>query len=366
MNIELVLTRNCNLNCKYCFEGNKFNENMTSDMIPQINLFIQQYIKNTFVVNKESINIDFNGGEALLNKDFIINFIKESVSFNYSYSITTNGVLLDDNFLEFISTNNIILQISIDGKKDTNDLNRLFYDGKGSFDLVYNNLIKIHEKYKKIILSLNMVYTPRTINFLSDNISFLLDNDFTNLSFCACADFNWSQTSIQQLKKQIRKIGKMYIRSFKDKKEIYLAQISDEIKNCFNGFSKTTCGACIDHLAILPSGNILPCGGFVGCKQEKDIIIGNIYSDINLKRISYYQCNEDLVQYNNECKECALAPRCHNNCFANNLRINGNRKKIVDSNCLINQIIIIETDRLLAKLLKSKNQYFITKYETYL
>ena len=119
MDIELVISRDCNLDCNYCFEGKKSKDKMQLIYINQIIEFIDSYLKENFIYTKDYVRIDFNGGEPLLNENFIFAFINHAKSINktYNYSITTNGTLLSKKIISFIKENNINLQISLDGKQ---------------------------------------------------------------------------------------------------------------------------------------------------------------------------------------------------------------------------------------------------------
>ena len=361
MTFELVITRNCNLNCKYCFEGKKTNEVMEEQSIPNILNFIDLYKNNDFIFDKDNIHIDFNGGEALLNKDFITNFIKSSKDRNFSYSVTTNGICITDDFVDFIYKNDISVQISLDGDKETNDKNRRFYDGQGSFDIVYNNLLKLRNNLHKEKLSISLVVTPDTVSKLFQNIKFLLDNGFTSISASYCIDYVWDDTSLKIYSNELKKLNDLYIEFLTNNKVVNISLISQQIQNILNNFSKPNCGACIDMLAILPNGNILPCGGFVGCKNEDDIVIGNIKESIQKDKIKEYLNNPS--KFDKDCNICSLSPRCHHSCYANNNRVTGDKHKICSSYCKLNQITIMNADHILNTLLKTKNQFF---YETFL
>ena len=94
MIFELVTTRNCNLDCQYCFEGKKNNDLMLISDIEQIVDFIESVKKSGIPYDKKDIQVDFNGGETLLNKKFILEFIKKTRNLDYKNNMTTNGILV--------------------------------------------------------------------------------------------------------------------------------------------------------------------------------------------------------------------------------------------------------------------------------
>lgn len=365
MTFEIITTRNCNLNCKYCFEGEKKDVFLSIDVIPEILDFIDSFLKNDFIYNKEYVRIDFNGGEALLNKKFIIEFMNKTKTKNFDYSITTNGLLLDEDLINIINDNKIKIQISLDGRKISHDLNRQYYNGEGSFDAVFEKAILLKKKYWESFFSVSLVFTPETVYDLADNIKFLLENEFYEISFSPCLDFEWKENDIKEFDKQMKQIGKIYIDYMMNEKEIYLSQLSDAFDIILNNFQKSHCGACTDMITILPNGNILPCGGFVGCTNENEISVGNISNDLDYEKINFYVFQKKLKANDQDCNLCVLNSRCHHICFAVNNRIMHDRLKICPIICRLNQLSIIEADYVFDYLVKNNNKTFKRMYHGY-
>lgn len=171
----IEMTQQCNLRCKYCIYSGEYDnrrshneQSFSSDAIPSLVNFISAHTEESVPV----ITVCFYGGEALLQKDKIQKIIHELSSLNYTfeYSISSNGVLLNEETVEWIcSIPNLKVTITIDGDKLRHDANRVFPSGKGSFDIVMNNLKWFKDKYPE-------EYDKR-IQFLStvDSISRLHD-----------------------------------------------------------------------------------------------------------------------------------------------------------------------------------------------
>lgn len=362
MVFELVITRNCNLNCKYCFEGDKKNSVMPMTLIPNIISFIDNYQTGSAI--NETIRIDFNGGEALLNKEFIKSFIAQTKSKKFQFSITTNGTLLDKEIIDLINDNDILIQVSLDGKKNTHDANRLFYTNEGSFDIVFSRLKEIQKKCKKELLNIGLVYTPETVKQLAENIRYLISEDFYSIATAACSDYKWKSEDYLEYERQLKEIGDLYIKCFENESYVEISDISGNIKNTCLGFTKRKCDAIIGELAILPDGNILPCGGFVGCKNETDFYVGDVYNGISENRKQEFIASEKSINLG-FCKECKLFERCQNDCLALNNRINNDYHVIDETTCRINQISIIESDKVMNYLLNKKNKLFIDSYKDF-
>lgn len=165
--IILQMTQNCNLRCSYCtYSGNYENRThsnkvMSEDIIYKCVDYLMSHSDEI-----EEVDIGFYGGEPLLQKADIIKcitYINNKYSHrNVSYSITTNGTLLDDDTINFLVHNNIYLTISLDGPKEIQDTNRRTVNGEGTFDKIMYNLKRIKstypEYYKKVLF--NTVLTP--------------------------------------------------------------------------------------------------------------------------------------------------------------------------------------------------------------
>ncbi|MCF0242326.1 MAG: SPASM domain-containing protein [Treponema sp.] len=193
-------------------------------------------------------------------------------------------------------------------------------------------------------------------------------NDYDSIQFVSKACNVWSEEKIKSLKEQASMLGDIFISFYERNIPITISLISNYIENTLLNFSKPICGAVTDYIAIVPDGNILPCGGFVGCQNEDDMIIGNIYDGINLKNIEFYldKSNEDALKVNNDCSGCKILKRCQHNCFAINNRINNDRNKTCLPACIVNQLFIIESDRVLNYMLETRNKCFFTKYDSVL
>ena len=136
MTLTMILTTDCNLNCSYCFCGKKYKKYMDIRAAKKYIDFFKQ-----FSIGNPSICLF--GGEPLLNLNIIeeiCDYIKYIFNEHVVISITTNGTLINNEVMEIVRKYNIQVQVSIDGYSDTHNLSRKFYNGKGSWDLIINNI----------------------------------------------------------------------------------------------------------------------------------------------------------------------------------------------------------------------------------
>ena len=157
--IVFEITERCNLQCKYCFYGDSYNThdsrvNLDLNILDAraiVDYLIPKWLSKLNTNSEKEIFIGFFGGEPLLNFSFIetfvlyINQVSKNTGLTFRFNMTTNGVLLNK-YIDFISNNNFALTISLDGEAFANSY-RLFPNGKESFDLVYNNIHLVKQKY---------------------------------------------------------------------------------------------------------------------------------------------------------------------------------------------------------------------------
>lgn len=365
MIFELVTTRNCNLNCRYCFEGKKNNTLMSISSIEHIVNFIEILKTNSIIYDMDNIQIDFNGGETLLNKKFILKFIEKTKNLGYTYAMTTNGILVDQEIIDLINKYNIRIQISLDGQKRSHDLNRIFYNGEGSFDLVLEKLKELRSKCPDSIITVACVVTPDTVQNFSQNLQFMVENGFYDIATTTCSDYEWAENDYEEYKKQITTIGDFYIKCIEENNYFSFTPFRYKIENTLRGLKKGGCDAIRGQLAILPDGNILPCGVFIGSRNEKDFYIGDIEKGLDKIKVDAFLNYLTQIDYS-ACKQCSLFERCKNDCLAINNRINNDMLKCDVVTCNINQIEIFEVDRILKYFIKNKSEYFYKYFKQYL
>jgi len=169
--LTLEITQNCNLRCKYCVYGEDYfyyrsrsNKKMEYEVTKKGIEYVFNIINER---NKKEFSLSFYGGEPLLNFEIIKKIVEYSKKlFNkwkLRFSITTNGTLIDEEIINFLVLNNFQVLISLDGPKDVHDAKRIFTNGKGSFELIMDNLRKILKKSRQFYnknVKFSVVWSP--------------------------------------------------------------------------------------------------------------------------------------------------------------------------------------------------------------
>ena len=365
MTIEINITEKCNLDCSYCHEGrekSKKKNSMTKDTALKALQYIRKFIDYK---NINEFDINLNGGEPFLEyeifKYIVENSKKMFVDKDYVISCSTNGTLLNDEIIDFININNISMQISIDGNEKEHNLNRKYINGQGSYNDIINNLNKLLKTADNKKISTSYIITSDTVNNIYNNFLNLIQLGIKDLNLGFCFDSLWTEETLEIANNEFKKVIEKY-------KELILGNQGHNVK-VINGYLKQTCinspyytencGLCEDELAILPSGDILPCGTFITTGYE-NYIIGNINKDDFDFLYAKKKFAVEKIEYQ-ECLECKMIERCRPVCYANNFRISKDIYKIPYQVCYINQLLVNNCD-VLAKELLDNHKDIATKY----
>ena len=332
-NIFLITTHRCNLACKYCFVSQN-----PSEMPLQVALDSIDYLVKNNDLDKQSGSVCFFGGEPLLRwSDLIVPTVlyKERMypDKKLTFSITTNCSLLDDEKIKFIVDHKIGVLTSIDGAKETQDFNRPFHNGKGSFDIVSKNIEKmIANNHKGTFRS--TVYPP-TCDKLYENYLYAISLGYQNMFFINDTFCEWTEEQEKICEAQKMKVAEHYIAYWKEHNKApiglsaidkYFEQIYQERERAEKGlpklnlFTNSKCG-----YGQSAGGAISTNGDIYGCQEmtSNDPLfkIGNIYTglDDEKRRELARIFDEDAVKRGDmPCEECPACSVCNGGCIANN------------------------------------------------
>lgn len=318
---EFILTENCNLRCKYCFDDSYSDRTSCSyDYVMSLNMIddLIKFIEATKDKNKSPL-ISFFGGEPLLNWGFIKEFIKKAKdnNYNYRYSINTNVTLIDDEKLDFFIKNKFNVTLSVDGIKEAHDVNRIYRNGEGSWDSIIKRIPKIITKLNSFGLS------PSIMMVISDNNCQYLERSYEFLS-SICNDVNilWNYDTFYK-EENYKLIEKQLVSLFYNKKvKPYLDLKRKLLSPNFWG-SDFHCVIPETSVTISVDGGIYFCHRLIpkmsdkhyGCNKEK---FGDIYKGYyNEDYIDLIKSRIDFSKFriNKECNTCSALSICKGGCI---------------------------------------------------
>lgn len=339
----LLISQDCNLRCKYCFastgdygEGRKL---MTFETGKKAIDFL---IDNSG--DRVNLELDFFGGEPLMNFDVVKQIVKyarskeKEYNKNFRFTITTNGMLLTDDKIDFINEEMSNVVLSIDGRKEVNDRLRVRVDGTGSYD-------KILEGYKKLVSKrgdkdyyVRGTYTKYNLDF-SNDVMHLYDLGFDQVSVePVMADKEMPYAIVENDLEAIYKEYEVLADKLEKIREnggfcnffhfmLDLDQGPCAIKRLRG------CGSGNEYVAITPDGDIYPCHQFVGIPE---FIMGNLEDGTFDNSIKEKFANTH-VYAKDDCKKCWAKFYCSGGCNANNFLYEGDILKAHKLSCKLMQ-----------------------------
>ncbi len=319
----LHVAHDCNLKCNYCFasQGNFKGERslMSLETGKKSLLYLA---KNSG--NRRNLEVDFFGGEPLMNfqlvKDLVAygREIEKEYNKNFRFTITTNGVLLDDDKIDFINENMDNVVLSLDGRKEINDEMRKTITGNGSYDLILPKFKKMVEKRGDKDYYIRGTFTNKNIDFSKDALDFY-DKGFKKISIEPVVtseemDYALREEHLEEVLNEYEKFSKDYIDIKKKDKDFYFFHFMIDLEQgpCIIKRS-VGCGAGSEYVAVTPEGELYPCHQFVG---EKEFLIGNVDEGV-LNTDLREKFKKANVYNKEECRSCWARFYCSGGCHAN-------------------------------------------------
>lgn len=324
----LNIAHDCNLRCKYCFAS-------TGDFGKGRKLMSFETGKHAidFLLEKsgdrQNLELDFFGGEPLMNFDVVKQIVTYARSrekeFNkkFRFTITTNGLLLDDDKIDFINREMSNVVLSIDGRKEVNDFMRVRVDGTGCYD-------KILPAFRKLVAGrgdkeyyVRGTFTNHNLDF-ADDVFALYDAGFDQISIEPVVgdsdDYALTEKDLPDVFNEYERLAKRIIDNEKNGKKFNFFHFMIDLDQGPCAIKRLRgCGCGNDYVAITPDGDIFPCHQFVGMDEYK---MGNIdEGTFNMEMKQDFA--KAHVYTKPECKKCWAKFYCSGGCNANNYQYMG-------------------------------------------
>lgn len=335
----LHIAHTCNLNCSYCFasQGKYHGDRalMTFEVGKQAFDFL---IANSGT--RKNLEVDFFGGEPLMNFEVVKQLVAYARSIekekgkNFRFTLTTNGVLLDDDVTDFLNRemNNVVL--SLDGRKEVHDRFRKDYAGNGSYDRIVPNFQRFVEKRGGKGYYVRGTYTHENTDFTND-ILHMADLGFRELSMepvvCPPGDpYALTEDDLPVLMEQYEKLSLEMLRREKKGEGFTFYHYMLDLKNGPCIYKRITgCGSGTEYMAVTPWGELFPCHQFVG---DPKYSLGNIWDGVTNKAVQdeFRHCN---AYARKECKDCWARLYCSGGCAANAYHATGSISGVYEYGC---------------------------------
>ena len=324
----LHIAHDCNLRCKYCFaDTGEFHGKRGMMTLEVGKKAIDFVIKNSGT--RKNIEMDYFGGEPLMNLEVvkgITEYAKEQEKIhdkNFRFTITTNGILLNDEVKEYVNKNMSNVVLSLDGKKETNDRMRYRVDGSGTYDALVPKFIDLANSRNQDNYYVRGTFTAKNLHF-SEDVLHMADLGFKQTSVEPVVapeteDYALTEEHIPVVFEEYEKLAKEYVKRRKEGKGFNFFHFMIDLDQGPCVVKRLSgCGAGHEYLAVTPDGDIYPCHQFVG---NQDFKMGTVFDD---------KINEDIRQgfeksnvYTKEkCKDCFAKFYCSGGCSANAYNFN--------------------------------------------
>lgn len=335
----LHVAHTCNLNCAYCFASQgKYHGERALMSFEVGKRALDFLIENSGT--RHNLEVDFFGGEPLMNW----NVVKELVAYarvqekihnkNFRFTLTTNGVLVDDDVIDFCNKEMSNVVLSLDGRPEVHDRLRVDYMGRGSYDLIVPKFQEFVKRRGGKNYYMRGTFTHNNIDFTND-IFHMADLGFTELSMepvvCSPEDASaLTEEDLPILFDQYEILAKEMIKRKKEGRPFTFYHYMLDLTHGPCIYKRISgCGSGTEYMAVTPTGDLYPCHQFVG---DTKYLLGNIWDGVTNKEVQneFKLCN---AYARPECNDCWAKLYCSGGCAANSYHASGKITGIYEYGC---------------------------------
>jgi len=319
----LHVAHTCNLNCAYCFASQGKYQGERAIMSLEVGKRALDFlIENS--KGRRNLEVDFFGGEPMMNFDMVKELVayarerEKEAKKNFRFTFTTNGVLIDDEMIDFVNREMSNVVLSLDGRKEIHDRYRVDYAGNGSWERIVPKFQKLVEARGNKNYYMRGTFTHANPDFLKD-IEEMLRLGFTELSMepVVCAPEDPSALTAEDMQvvfEQYEKLAELMLARHREGKPFTFYHYMIDLKGGPCIYKRVSgCGSGTEYMAVTPWGDLYPCHQFVG---EEKFKLGNIWDGVTNSAIQdeFASCN---VYSRPECADCWAKLYCSGGCAAN-------------------------------------------------
>ncbi len=335
----LHISHDCDLRCKYCFASQgDFHGDRLLMSEETGRKALEFLVENSG--NRRNLEVDFFGGEPLMNFDVVKTLtlygqeLNEKYDKNIRFTITTNGLLLDDEKIDFINEHMVNVVMSLDGREQVHDRMRPTVNGKGSYEIVKNNFKRLLEKRGDKDSYIRGTFTKYNLDIDKDVLHYF-DEGFQSVSMEPVVtdeslDYAIQKEDIPEVLDAYERLAVAYKKRKDENPDLQFFHFMVDLTDgpCL-AKKRSGCGAGVEYVAITPLGEIYPCHQFVG---EEDFILGTLDSGIVNTAIteSFAKARVDEKE---ACQSCWNQNFCSGGCHANAYYNNGSILKPYTIGC---------------------------------
>ena len=335
----LHIAHDCNLACQYCFAEEGEYHGRRALMSYEVGKKALDFlVRNSG--NRVNLEVDFFGGEPLMNwqvvKDLVAygRSLEEPYHKKFRFTLTTNGILLNDEIMEFANKEMANIVLSIDGRKEINDLMRPYRGGQGSYDTIVPMFQKVAESRNQMNYYVRGTFTRNNLDFAKD-VAHLADLGFQQISVEPVVaeptdDYALREEDLPVLLAEYDRLAVELLNRRKEGKGVNFFHFMIDLEGgpCV-AKRLSGCGSGTEYLAVTPWGDLYPCHQFVG---KEEFLMGNVDEGVTKTDIrdEFKTCN---VYAKEKCRKCFAKFYCSGGCAANSYNFHGHINDAYDLGC---------------------------------
>ena len=335
------IAHTCNLNCSYCFASQgKYHGDRAMMSFEVGKRALDFLVENSGT--RRNLEVDFFGGEPLMNFDVVKEMVAYARSIekekgkNFRFTLTTNGLLIDDDVIDFANKEMSNVVLSLDGRKEIHDRYRVDYAGNGSWERIVPKFQKLVEARKGKGYYMRGTFTHANPDFLKD-IQQMLDLGFTELSMEPVVSAPndpeaLTQDDLQIVMDQYEKLAELMLKRDKEQRPFTFYHYMIDLTGGPCIYKRISgCGSGTEYMAVTPWGDLYPCHQFVG---EEKFKLGDIWQGVTNTSVQdeFAACN---VYARPDCKDCWAKLYCSGGCAANAYHSTGSVKGVYKDGCTL-------------------------------
>ena len=335
----LHIAHDCNLACKYCFaEEGEYHGRRALMSFEVGKKALDFLVANSG--NRVNLEVDFFGGEPLMNWDVVKQLVEYGRSLEkannkkFRFTLTTNGVLLNYEIMEYLNKEMSNVVLSLDGRKEVNDNMRPFRTGKGSYDLIVPKFQKLADSRNQTDYYVRGTFTRDNLDF-SEDVKHFADLGFKQMSIEPVVGpeedpYSIREKDLPQIMEEYDKLALEYIKREKEGNGFNFFHFMIDLNQGPCVYKRLSgCGSGTEYLAVTPWGDFYPCHQFVG---DEDFLMGNVDEGIIRDDLvgKFSNCN---VYSKEKCKNCFAKFYCSGGCAANSYNFHGTIHDAYDIGC---------------------------------
>ena len=335
----LHIAHDCNLACKYCFaEEGEYHGRRALMSFEVGKKALDFLVKNSG--NRVNLEVDFFGGEPLMNWQVVKELVaygrslEESYHKKFRFTLTTNGILLNDDILEFANREMSNIVLSIDGRKEINDLMRPHRGGQGSYDTIVPKFLKAAESRDQMNYYVRGTFTRNNLDFSKD-VMHLADLGFRQISVepvvaAPGEEYALREEDVPAILKEYDQLAAELLKRTREGRGVNFFHFMIDLEGgpCV-AKRLSGCGSGTEYLAVTPWGDFYPCHQFVG---REEFLMGNVEEGITRTDIrdEFKTCN---VYAKEKCRSCFAKFYCSGGCAANSYQFHGHINDAYELGC---------------------------------